>query len=366
MTKIKKFLALLVVSPLFLGACVRNNGYCGCSESEVKDENNDGICDICGLPIVGYCGHADADGDGYCDICGHEINAEEGGEQGGEGGEQGGGSQGGGEQGGGSQGGGGSSGGGGSGGGGSGGGGDSSGGGGQTPDTPAVDPNVEVTTYLVLSSVGLYEGQPGMTIGAKHLENAIAFVALPGSALPGADKVTHSYGSATFTRWLCYEGGGAPTVYTTVPYAVDKILYADFTPNGQDPVTPDPSNPDPVTPEIQTTTYYLNTAFKDGSGDWDVYGAQNMWAYVWNNNSENRAYQMVWDHDRIWKVDIQKDKYTMIIFCRVDPTATTFSWENGTVYNQTIDLAFVAGKTTAQLLGWGAGYGAQCPVEWVS
>ena len=56
----------------------------------------------------------------------------------------------------------------------------------------------------------------------------------------------------------------------------------------------------------------------------------------------------------------------MIIFCRVDPSATKFSWSNGTVYNQTIDLAFVSGKTTAQILGWGAGYGAQCPVEWAS
>ena len=201
-----------------------------------------------------------------------------------------------------------------------------------------------------------------MTIGAKFLENAIAFVALPGSALPGADKVTHSYGSATFSRWLCYEGGGAPTVYATVPYATEKILYAEFVPNGQDPVDPDPID-DPVTPDLEYTTYYLNTAFQDGSGDWDVYGAQNMWVHVWNS-SDNRDYKMVWDHDRIWKVDILKNTYTKIIFCRVDPDATVFSWDK--VYNQTPDTDFVAGKTMAQIVNWGAGPGALCPVVWVS
>ena len=349
MTKIKKLLALLVISPLFLGSCVKNNGYCACSETEVKDENNDGICDICGLPIVGFCQHEDKDDDGYCDICGREINAEEGGDDSGdEGGGSGGGDQGGGD----------SGGGGGQGGGGS--------GGGDTPVNPPVDPNVEVTTYLVLSSVGLYNGEPGMTIGAKFLENAIAFVALPGSALPGADKVSHKNGIADFTRWLCYEGGGAPTVYTTVPYANEKILYADFTPNGQDPHDYDPI-PDPVTPDLEYTTYYLNTAFQDGSGDWDIYGEQDMWVHVWNS-SDNRDYKMTWDHDRIWKVDILKDTYTSILFLRVKPNATSIIWDgqNKTVINQTIDTTFVAGKTMAQIVNWGAGYEAACPVVWVS
>ena len=356
MKKFKKLLVLLAVAPLFLGSCVRNNGYCSCDESTVKDENNDGYCDICGLPIVGFCHHEDKDEDGYCDICGHDMNEPEGG-----------GSQGGGDQGGGDQGGGGSQGGGSQGGGGQG------GGGSITPDNPPVDPNVEVTTYLVLSSVGLYRENAdttphvGLTIGAKHLENAIAFVALPGAALPGADNVVHKNNSGTFSRWLCYEGEGAPKAYTTVPYANDKILYAEFVANGNTP-TPDPDPiPDPIIPVTDTTTYYLNTAFKDGSGDWDVLGAQNMWAYVWDDGGSNgnRAYQMTWDHDRIWKVDIPQETYNMIIFCRVDPSATTFAWDSR-VFNQTIDLAFVDGKTTAQIVNWGAGYGASCPVEWIS
>ncbi len=346
MNKFKKLLALLVVSPLFLGSCVRNNGYCYCDEKTVKDENDDGICDICGLPIAGYCHHEDADGDGYCDICGHDMNTPEGGDDDSGSGGSGGGDQGGGDQGG----------------GGSGGGGDSGGGGGDvTPVNPPVDPNVEVTTYLVLSSVGLYKGEPGMTVGAKHLEYTIAFVALPGAALPGASDVTHSYGSATFSRWLCYEGNGAPTAYTKVPYANEKILYAEFVANGNDPVEPDPID-DPVIPELEYTTYYLNTSFSDGSGgNWDIPFQQTMWAYVWNSQ-DNRAYEMTWDHDTIWKVDIPKDTYNMVIFCRLTPDATTFAWDDR-VYNQTIDLAFVAGKTTAQIENWGAG---ASPVHWVS
>ena len=327
MNKIKKLLVLLAVAPLFLGSCIRNNGYCSCDESTVKDENNDGYCDICGLPIVGFCHHEDKDEDGYCDICGHDMNEPEGG-----------GSQGGGDQGGGDQGGGGSQGGGGQGGGGQG------GGGSITPDNPPIDPNVEVTTYLVLSSVGLYKENAdttphvGLTIGAKHLENAIAFVALPGAALPGADNVVHKNNSGTFSRWLCYEGEGegAPRAYTTVPYANDKILYAEFVANGNTP-TPDPDPiPDPTIPVIDTTSYYLNTSFSDGSGgNWDVVDAQVMWAHVWNG-SDNRDYQMHWDSvSTYWKVDIPKDTYTSIIFLRVKVGATSIIWDGD---NKTVPL----------------------------
>jgi uncharacterized membrane protein YgcG len=106
MNKIKKFLALLAVSPLFLASCVKNNGYCYCDEKTVKDDDDNGICDICGLPIAGYCHHEDKDNDGYCDICGHDMNAPEDGDDSGSGGSGGGDQGGGGSQGGGDQGGG--------------------------------------------------------------------------------------------------------------------------------------------------------------------------------------------------------------------------------------------------------------------
>ena len=346
MNKIKKLLALLVVSPLFLGSCVRNNGYCYCDEKTVKDEDDDGICDICGLPIAGFCHHEDKDEDGYCDICGHDMNAPEGGDDDSGSGGSGGGDQGGGS--GGDQGGGGGSGGGGSG-----------GGGGNTPVDPPVDPNVPVTTYLVLTQYGLLDGQPGTLIPDKFLEYASAFVGLPGAALPDATRVTHSHQNCDFVGWLCYEGTGAPTVYTTVPYAADKVLYASFEPNDNPEVNPDPI-PDPTPPSVDKTTYYLNTDFSNGTDTWNKDGAQ-MWAYVWNS-TDTPAYKMSVHSGNVYKVEIPNNTYNHIIFCRVMPGTVLFNWDS--VWNQTVDMDFVAGKTTAQIEGWSGG--KICNAHWVS
>ena len=228
----------------------------------------------------------------------------------------------------------------------------------------------QVTVYLVLTSVGLYKGNPGNSFDDLFLENTIAYQATPGTPLPGKEDVTHMYGNCDFDAWLSYENTGFPTVYANVPYEDNKILYASFVENGSDPVTPaDPTIPvDPSTP-VEYDTYYLKTSFPDGSGDWDVYEAQKMFAYVWNNTpNDNRAYEMTWYEGRTWKVEIPKDKYTMVVFCRVNPSVTVFTVEkwDEIVYNQTTDLAFEAGKHTAEIQGWGSGYGAHCPVKWIS
>ncbi len=333
MNKIKKFLALLAVSPLFLASCVKNNGYCYCDEKTVKDDDDNGICDICGLPIAGYCHHEDKDNDGYCDICGHDMNAPEDGDDSGSGGSGGGDQGGGGSQGGGDQGGGGSQGGG------------DQGGGGNTPVNPPVDQNVPVTTYLVLTQYGLLDGQPGTLIPDKFLEYASAFVGLPGSALPDATRVTHSHQNCDFVGWLCYEGTGAPTVYTTVPYAADKILYASFEPNDNPEVDPTPI-PDPTPPSVDKTSYYLKTDFNGNT--WEQDGAE-MWVYVWKG-ADNSAFKMTKQSTNNYKVDIADNTYNCIIFCRVVPGTVIFNWS--TVWNQTADMNFVSGKTTAQMVDW--------------
>ena len=92
-----------------------------------------------------------------------------------------------------------------------------------------------------------------------------------------------------------------------------------------------------------------------------------MWVHVWNSN-DNRDYEMTWDSGTTWKVDIPKDTYTSIMFLRVKPGATSLIWtgDNKNVYNETFDINFEEGKTTAQIVNWGANEGAKCPVNWVS
>ena len=65
---------------------------------------------------------------------------------------------------------------------------------GNTEDNPIknTDP---IDIYLVLSSIGLYNGEKGKSIEDKMLENAIVFNAKPGEDLPTKENVSAVAGS---------------------------------------------------------------------------------------------------------------------------------------------------------------------------
>ena len=226
-------------------------------------------------------------------------------------------------------------------------------------------PTGEVTTYLVLSSVGLYKGNEGISVTEKNLENTIVFIAKPGDPLPTKEDVTHIYGSAELKNWYCYEGKGAPTEYTTVPSENGKILYANFVSNGQNPVDPTPGpGPNPPTPPTpgETETYYLLTNFTDGSGNWNV-SSPKFYAYVFKD-ANSRAYLMNQDNESKYSVDIPTNTYDYIIFVRCNSSATTFDWSYK--WNQTQDLAFKNGKHTAQIVNWDGGAKGESVATWVA
>ncbi len=95
-------------------------------------------------------------------------------------------------------------------------------------DEPELPEGTAITVYLVLSKIGLYEGQAGENIEAYHIENAIAYDTKVGDALPGADKITSTSG-ATFVSWVKYDGNGAPTKYEKAPNKNHQILYVNWT-----------------------------------------------------------------------------------------------------------------------------------------
>ena len=166
----KKFKLLVLLSLLPLCACVHHNGEC-----EIHtDIDGNGLCDKCGAIIGDPCEHVDANGDLICDNC-HAYMQE------------------------------------------------------KSEEEEEKEVITSCKAYLVLSSVGRYNGSSGERIEEKHLEHAVVFEGAPGTDLPGADAVKHSNpSSCSFKEWVAYEGKGAPTVYSKLPEAKEIILYAVF------------------------------------------------------------------------------------------------------------------------------------------
>ena len=357
--KFKKLIAFLVAAPLFLSSCIMNNGICYTH----TDNNKDGICDVCGTKVkvdpsgegdhdhdhshedipgnpctnhVDYdldskcdiCGadlsvaphdHVDGDQNGSCDICGasmivcndHKDNN----------------------------------------------------GDGYCDICGAVVPNVpvgtEVTVYLVLSSVGTLDGIKGISYGDLHLEYTHRMQGKVGDPLPGKDRVGHIYGSADFSGWVAYEGAGAPTVYTTVPAVNNKILYAQFAPNGTAPVTPEPT----PGPDVDTTakTFTLQTNF--GDQNWAT-GDALIAAYAWNDNAYSRTFAGTKVDDNTFTFEIYVSMtHLLFVRCPQGTTLNPLDWSS--VYNQTDNLDIV-GVTTAKITSWSDGNQGHSTASWVA
>lgn len=155
-----------------------------------------------------------------------------------------------------------------------------------TPIAAIAADDQNVTTYLVLSRVGTYSGTEQVkSIPSLYLENAIEYVAKPGSALPGKDKVgTISSSDGKFVSWVAYEGTGAPTKYTTVPEKSGKILYAFFSLDNSTKTLIDLR----VDGELEKTTYNLN--------DGDTFSTKGITVYAdfSDDTSENVTSEVSW------------------------------------------------------------------------
>lgn len=112
----------------------------------------------------------------------------------------------------------------------------------------------DVTTYLVLSDEGRYNGEQGEKVPSLFLENTITYVASPGSALPDKTTITSTQENVEFETWLSYDGSGSPTRHSEVPETDGMILYAFFNYTGGFPlVDGGGGGDDPVT----ETEYYV-------------------------------------------------------------------------------------------------------------
>lgn len=224
---------------------------------------------------------------------------------------------------------------------------------GNTEDNPIknTDP---IDIYLVLSSVGLYNGEKGKTIDDKMLENAIVFNAKPGTELPTKEQITAIPGSkGEFEGWVSYEGGGFPKIYDKVPADPGKILYALFK-NGNgssNPVVPvDPSNPNKM------TTIYLDATEKLNSEDdqtWATGGAE-VTMYVYSPLEDKNEYiKMTNGGNGIYSANVCLDLYTNVLFLR-HANGAQVTKDDG-YWNKTGNLLFVPNMNCFKVTSWNSG-----------
>ena len=169
--------------------------------------------------------------------------------------------------------------------------------------------DTNITTYLVLSSVGKYNGESGENFDAPlYLENTVKYEAKAGSDLPGKNEITAPNSAATFDHWEAYEGTGFPTVYTKVPNSSGKILYAFFANSGEEV---------PVQPEPVTNIYLDKTEMTLGIGS-----TYTLVATIYPENATNKTVIWTTSDDEVAEVN-ENGLVTAIAVGETDITVTT-------------------------------------------
>lgn len=122
-------------------------------------------------------------------------------------------------------------------------------------------------------------------------------------------------------------------------------------------------------------TFYLITTFKNKIYDWQEWdtGDQKIFAHAWNdavNPIVAADYELDWfetvNNVKKWVLVIPSDTYNKILFARVNPSATSLNFNDGTVYNQTEDIELRSDRSTLQMLSWDGGQDGKSTLEWVS
>lgn len=129
----------------------------------------------------------------------------------------------------------------------------------------------DVTTYLVLSDEGRYNGEQGEKVPSLFLENTITYVASPGSTLPDKTTITSTQENVEFETWLSYDGSGSPIRHSEVPETDGMILYAFFNYTGDFPLVDGGGGDTPPTPTGDN--YYIvgEGSFVNGT-EWEPDG----------------------------------------------------------------------------------------------
>lgn len=213
-----------------------------------------------------------------------------------------------------------------------------------------------IDTYLVLSSIGLYNGEKGKNLDDLMLENVVIYNAKPGTDLPTKDQISVVSGSkGVFDNWVCYEGTGFPTIYTKVPDEAGKILYATFKNSDGSSGGDEPVNP--TNPEKLTTIYLDATQKLNGNADDQTWasGGAAVTMFTWSyTTGDSKWIKMNNNGSGFYSANVNLGLYTNVIFLRHDDSKQA-SFDEGGYWNKTGDLLFVAGKNCFKITSWNDG-----------
>lgn len=195
----------------------------------------------------------------------------------------------------------------------------------------------EVTVYLDIGDIGLFEGKTGYTISEHNLTYGVKLATKVGDPLPGSDKITTSTGQ-TFKEWHYYKNKAS------VEYTVEKTVL------GYDNLIYVASYNDDAPPKA--VTYTINDI-----PSWVVEADYTFFAMTWTKEVK-RTWYPVTISGTTFSVDISQDDAIGIDLVACYKGSTYGDWMNRStnelnrIYLQSKDIDLVAGTTTYSSPEW--------------
>lgn len=163
----------------------------------------------------------------------------------------------------------------------------------------------------------------------------------PGVAMTSVGDNVYRVEVPAGTQYIIFSNNGASkTGDITIP-GMNKV-YNNGTWSDYGPVNPTNPTTTPTTPVGNNTVYFNDSAIATGSERYAI--------YVWND-SGNQFIDMTSAGTNLYQATVPTG-YTNIIFCRMNGSTSTNSWDN--VWNQSADLTF-GSQNLYTATGWGSG-----------
>ena len=199
-------------------------------------------------------------------------------------------------------------------------------------------------TYLMMSKYGRVDGQAGVDVESKFLENCIIYLSEPGAELPAKETVSSTVNNATFRGWFQYNSNVYPEELTVVPQNSGECVYAIF--DGPTGGGGSSQGGGGSTTTGQIVTYTVNQL-----PTWVTDDGCIIFAWYWGGDAGNGAWVKLNYTSTTSATFEAPDNITGFNMARCVAGTVTPNWENrdasnndpGRIYNKTGDVTVQSG-----------------------